>query len=331
MGAGRPMAIPDAPITPASLVQPQHHQLAGVGTGVSGEVRVLPAGPSFPAACPHGAGSPLCLLARLPGEQCCAPVGWHRAQHHRDGAVGPAVLRLLWGAVCPGQGVWWWHAGGPGKVVQPNWGMEGCSCRHIVGCQGMGGAQLHVGQGWRCELRGLVWGGSGCWGWHSMGWLWTCTCPGGAQLGAAIPWMGHVPSYRVAGAGGDRDRHWVPVHGGPSACLTHVCRSRACLQPPLPGPQMVAQKRCPVPPTLSTPSRLTGALAALPSGSTGSSWGTPSLAGGHPMPAHLWDTAPHRGPTPHWQGGEQGGCRVPEWREGRSTALLPARWSPAGQ
>lgn len=43
----------------------------------------------------------------------------------------------------------------------------------------------------------------------------------------------------------------------------------------------------------------------------GSSWGTPSLAVGHPLPGPPWDTGPHQGPTPCWQRGEQGGCGVP--------------------
>lgn len=69
-----------------------------------------------------------------------------------------------------------------------------------------------------------------------------------AQLGAAIPWVGHVPRYWVAGAGGDRDKHWVLACGRLSAHPAHVCCSRVRPQPLLPGPQMVARKRWPVPP-----------------------------------------------------------------------------------
>ena len=99
------------------------------------------------------------------------------------------------------------------------------------------------GAGLEAELAGLGWGH---WGWHSVEWLWACMHPRRAQLAATIQWMGHVPSFRVVGAGGDRDKHWVLAYGGGlSACPAHVCCSRA--RPPLPGPQMVARKCRPVP------------------------------------------------------------------------------------
>jgi len=125
-------------------------------------------GPSFPAACPRGAGSPLCPLAGLLGDQRCAPVGRRRAWHPRDRAVGP-LLGLLGGhgarGTCLGRNVWRWHAGGLGKVVQLKRRVEGWSCGHVVGCRGTGGAQLRVGAGMEVWAgvtgAGTAWGGSG--------------------------------------------------------------------------------------------------------------------------------------------------------------------------
>lgn len=50
---------------------------------------------------------------------------------------------------------WWWHTGGPGKVLQLSWVMEGCpqGAHTSFRMSGHRAAWLHVGQG-------TVWGGS---------------------------------------------------------------------------------------------------------------------------------------------------------------------------
>lgn len=163
--------------------------------------------------------------------------------------TGSGILRTEWwvllcsgcskgqGDQCAQGKTWWWHTGGPGKVLQLNWVMEGCPQGAHTPCRVSGhrAAWLCVGQGW------------GEWGWHTMAWLLACTS-WGAQLSAAIPWVGHVPGYWVAGAGGDRNKHWVLACGRWSARPAHVCCSRVRPRPLLPRPQMVARKRRPVPP-----------------------------------------------------------------------------------
>lgn len=74
---------------------------------------------------------------------------------------------------------------------------------------------------------------------HSMEWLLSCIY-WGAQLGAAIPGVGHVPSCWVASAGRGRNKHWVLACERLSAHPAHVCCSRVCPRLLLPGPQMVA-------------------------------------------------------------------------------------------
>lgn len=159
------------------------------------------------------------------------------------------------GAACPGQDVWWWHRGGPCKVVQLNQGMEGCSCRHVVACQGTGGAWPHVGQGWRCELAGLGW----ChWGWHmsQVGTIGCChpmACPklpgGWCRRG-----QGQAPGAGVQGA-----------TRPPRTRVLFTCAPlAAAAQTPDGCPKAPAR-----PPALSTPSRLAGALATLPSRGAG--------------------------------------------------------------
>lgn len=108
-------------------------------------------------------------------------------------------------------------------------------------CQGPGDTWLHVGQDWLLSWQGWTgteWGGSG------LAYIPRVTA------GCCHPMDGTCPSCWVASAGEDRDRQWLLAHREPSARPAHVCCSRVCLQPPLPGPQMVARKRRPVPPPL---------------------------------------------------------------------------------
>lgn len=99
------------------------------------------------------------------------------------------------------------------------------------------------GAGLEVELAGL---GCGHWSWHRIGWLWACTHPRGARLGAANHgWgMSQAIGWPLQEGTGTGTGCWHV--GGLSAHPAHVCHS--CAWPPLPGPQMVARKRRPVPP-----------------------------------------------------------------------------------
>lgn len=93
----------------------------------------------------------------------------------------------------------------------------------------------------------------------------------------------------------------------PHTCAVHVCAHGCCC----PDPRWSLESAGPSPRPQCTIMRCWRlGRAPQPGHRAGSSWGTLSLAAGHPLPALQWDTAPHQGPTSHWQRGEQGGCGV---------------------
>lgn len=109
----------------------------------------------------------------------------------------------------------------------------------------------------------------------------------GVRLGAAVPWMGHVPSYRLVGAGGDRGGRlgasaWGPKHP-PRTRVPFMCvPAAATARTPDGRPKALA--RPPRPQRAITPRWRLGRAPQLERRAE-SSWGALSLAGGHLTPA----------------------------------------------
>lgn len=126
-------------------------------------------------------------------------------------------------------------------MMQLNWEMEGCpqGAHTPCGVSGHRAAWLHVGQDWagtRVTGAGTAW---------RVSWLALVL---GGTVGCCHP-MGET-SPRLLGGWCRRGQEQALGAGmwGLSAHPAHVCCSRVRPQPLLPGPQMVARKRRPVPP-----------------------------------------------------------------------------------
>lgn len=238
-----------------------------------------------------------------------------RARARRDWGAGRAQ-----GPV-PGEGhlvvaCWWPKQGGAASQA-----VEGCRwapCR-------VSGRRAARGTG----LEGLAPSSSPChWGWHEG----EAACPGGAQLGAAPCALG---ASRAAGA----ERTGMGTSAGCrcgklSARPAHVNGTRVRPQRRCPDPRWSPESAgtSPRPRCSITPGWRFG-RAPQPGRGAGSSWGTPSLAGGLPASALPRDAAPYRGSQPALGGGiGVGAARLGvsgRWGAG-SAALLPGRWSPRG-
>lgn len=146
---------------------------------------------------------------------------------------------------------WWWHTGGPGKVLQLSWVMEGCpqGAHTSFRMSGHRAAWLHVGQG--TDGVALVL--------HILGGTVGCCHPRGGThpklLGAGC----RKGQEQALGAG-----MWE-VECPPRTRVLFTCVPTAAAAR-TPDGRLKAPAR---PPALSAPSCVAGALAVLPSRDTG--------------------------------------------------------------
>lgn len=224
-------------------------------------------------------------------------------------------------ALCLGKDIWWWRVGGPSKSVQQARPWRD-ACGHLVGCRGAG---LHVEQGWRAWLHSPVPA-------TGVGTRGRLRVPGGhSWVLLPVPWE-HPgqPVQERTGMGPSAGCRC----GKPSARPAHVNGTRVRPQRRCPDPRWSPESAGPSPrPRCSITPGWRFGRAPQPGRGAGSSWGTPSLAGGLPASALPWDVAPYRGSQPAL--GRGIGVRVVRlgvsgrWGAG-SAALLPGRWSPRG-
>lgn len=241
-------------------------------------------------------------------------------EHAGTGELGE--LRVLLQDAVPGEGhlvvAWWWPKQG-GAVSQAAEGCKWAPCR-VSGRRDARGA----------GLEGLAPSPCPChWGWHEG----EAACPGGSQLGAAAPWPGSIP-----GGWCRRGQGWGQALGAgvgkPSARPAHVNGTRVRPQRCCPDPRWSPESAGLSPrPRCSITPRWRFGRAPQPGRGAGSSWGTPSLAGGLPASALPRDTAPYRGSQPTLGRGMRvraARLGVSGRRGAGSAALLPGRWSPRG-
>lgn len=273
-GAGRPTAIPNVASAPASLGRPQHHQPAEVGTGVAGKVRVQLQALCFQQHVPVGLVVP---SARWPG-------WWRTSTALPWAGAGPGI---------PGMGQWvpLCHAQAVAVDMGASVPMAGCLvvARRWPTQGGAAGAWRDAGVGmlWGVgarEVPGCVWGRAGVTG---AGTAW-----GGSGL-AHVPWGTVGCCHPMDGAcpklpggqcrSGQGQALGAGVRGAEHPPCTRVLFTCAPAAARTPDGCPKAPAR---PPALGAPSRLSGALAMLPSQGTGlEAAGAPrAWLGGTPCP-----------------------------------------------
>lgn len=264
--------------------------------------------------------------ASLPWAPCCP--AWGRGDGGCRGRndAPRARARRDWGAgraqgPVPGEGhlvvVCWWPKQG-GAVSQA---VEGCMwapCR-------VSGRRAARGTG----LEGLAPSPCPC---HWGGTRGRLRVPGGhSWVLLPVPWE-HPgrPAQERTGMGPSAGCRC----GKPSARPAHVNGTRVRPQRRCPDPRWSPESAGPSPrPRCSITPGWRFGRAPQPGRGAGSSWGTPSLAGGLPASALPQDMAPYWGSQPAL--GRGIGVRAARlgvsgrWGAG-SAALLPGRWSPRG-